>query len=255
MNLQLMKYLFFLMILIISCKQKEISSIKMAQNEMAKRYKSTIFSVDKEKFSFFRSIKNNRNFEIQLWTKDKRLSGLYEEEIIYINHNKAFAIPLFSNNNRNFWNFDNDDSTANKLNEESQTFKNEFYNMLLCFNITDLLSIAKDLLFETFEILQNNNKVYKNDEYEITIELLSRNNTNSEKDIINTRNSKKIIEEIYSEIRDYNSYWMNLPTNSIWDKFNGRVYKIPKRTFKNGKELLDSIKVFRTGNREILIKI
>ena len=48
---------------------------------------------------------------------------------------------------------------------------------------------------------------------------------------------------------------MNLPTNSIWDKFNGRVYKIPKRTFKNGKELLDSIKVFRTGNREILIKI
>ena len=57
----------------------------MAQNEMAKRYKSTIFSVDKEKFSFFRSIKNNRNFEIQLWTKDKRLSGLYEEEIIYNN--------------------------------------------------------------------------------------------------------------------------------------------------------------------------
>ena len=44
--------------------------------------------------------------------------------------------------------------------------------MLLCLHITYLLSIAKDLLFETFEILQNNNKVYKNDEYEITIETI-----------------------------------------------------------------------------------
>ena len=124
-----MKYLIILTILIVSCKQKEISSIEVAKNDMTNRYKSTVFYNYKEKFSFFRSIKNSRNFEIQLWTMDKRPSSLYEEEIIYINHNKAFAIPLFSNNNRNFWNFDNDNSTANKLNENRKHLK---MNFIIC---------------------------------------------------------------------------------------------------------------------------
>lgn len=175
--------------------------------------------------------------------------------IIIINNSKGenYAIPLFSNNLRKYWNFENEVKTF-KNNYYKSLFEKEFILAINLLNLNDTLGTGRIVLFEIFHSLLHFQHVTEYDKeylHDLRRHLVNsdlHNDEEIESERRNDLNCKQVLKD--NTKTEFGHHY-----NSLLDLNNYRVFQIefPKRS--NEKILKLNIKIYRFGQEVIPLEM
>lgn len=167
--------------------------------------------------------------------------------IIVINNSagEKYAIPLFSNNFRKYWNFENETKTFDD-NVYNSLFEKEFILAINRLKLNDKLGTGRAVINEIFHSLLNFQQVSEHD-YDYLEELgsnLVRSNSHNDDDIESEyRNSLNIKEVLKGITISENVHHYN----ALLDMNNYRVFQIEFPKKRNMKIQKLNIKIYRLG--------
>lgn len=242
--------LFILIIsLLVSCnngnKNVESNSDKEIITQLINRYpelaKDTIGN-----YKLIRTvIIGEKEVGLKLFSSDHEYNS--PSSIIVINNSKGenYAIPLFCNNNRKYWNFEN----------ELKTFKDKVYNSLFekefilginQLKLNDTLGTGHSVIFEIFHSLLHFRQVSKHDREflqdlgGIMINSDSHSDDNLESEKRNELNSYQVLQGMIKGEFEFHY-------NSFFDSRNYRVFQMEFPKLSNEKIRKLNIKIYRFG--------
>lgn len=112
-------------------------------------------------YKLIRSVKNGqKGFEVQLYSAPAQKDKDNDEILVLINNlGERYAIPLFSNNNKVFWDFE----FENNDNSQGLTFKSQLIKALDTLQLNDSLRTAQYVINEIFHSLLHLSAINKCD--------------------------------------------------------------------------------------------
>lgn len=190
-----------------------------------------------------------KNISVKLYSTDHEYNT--PNNIIVINNSagEKFAIPLFSNNFRKYWNFENetktfDDKVYNSL------FEKEFIIAINRLKLNDTLGTGRSVMYEIFHSLLHFQQVSEHD-YNYLEELgrnLASSNSYNDDDIESEHRNSLNIKEVLNGItisENVHHY------NALLDMNNYRVFQIEFPKKRNMKIQKLNIKIYRLGEEVI----
>lgn len=245
------KYLLFFIIslhsIIVSCNKK-VDSNQNVVSELIRKYpelgKDTI-----ENYRLIRTvIIGNRKIGIKLYSA--KLKYLESHQIIVLNNDvgETYAIPLFSNNVRKYWNFENESKNF-KNNSYNSLFELEFMIAINHLKLNDTHGTGYSIMYEMIHSLLHFQQLTENDNGKLECWkdhiISSDSNSDTESEFVsrNKTNCNQILKGI---VKDENVFHYN----AHFDIANNRVFQFEFPTPFNKKINQLNIKIYRLG-REI----
>jgi hypothetical protein len=231
----------FLLLLLISCNQDNKMIGRKAINNLSKAYECTGFIQNIDMYQYSMSLVNKDNLEIQLWNRDIDYNN--QNIIVFIYHEKGYAIPVFPNVYEKYWNFQLEniqDDTSNI----NTTFQHEYFLMLKKLEIIDSVRIAAATLTNVFKNVLNSRLLQPSDSSTIIDKISFSGYNLGETDSICTARKSEILKMVYNRI--YKSEGIH-EYNAYWDEKNDRIYQVDFDSLRLCKEFNPSLKVYRLG--------
>ncbi len=243
--------------LLVSCKNSNKDFSKNSDKELITQLISKYPELAKDTIGDYKLIRTviigEKNVGVKLFSTDHEYNT--PNNIIIINNSagEKYAIPLFSNNIRKYWNFENeiktfDDKVYNSL------FEKEFILAINRLKLNDTLGTGRAVIYEIFHSLLHFQQVTEHD-YDYLEELgrnLVSSNSHNDEDIEsehrNSLNIKQVLNGI--TISEYVHHY-----NALFDMNNYRVFQMefPKKRNKKIQKL--NIKIYRLGEEVIPLRM
>ena len=190
------------------------------------------------------SFGNNGLLQLQLWATPDSVEEK-QQILILINEKKEpYALPLFSNLYKSYWNFEFEVSPTDTSTYVNTTFQKEFTSAFDSLGFTEKPKVCLSILAEFLLSIMRTEVVREQDslDFKEVVDRYVRNKSYAE-----TRNScilrqQKTFNEILKEIRPNESYHRY---NACWDKQNHRIYQIVNTNPNNSVKYNCLFKIYR----------
>lgn len=218
---------FLVLFLIISCNQSTESKITNSIQNLIEKYPQ--LTVDKKtpkgrEFKFIKSAREGKfNIEIQLYGQEEYTKNRNQILIIINGKKEIFAIPLFNNKYRDYWEFPFD-KVLPEVPKTNTTFSNEFNTAIdkLIPNNDRRKSLKRSTLIdETVNSILNCQRLSAKDSLMISNPVLSTIDIPIE----NIDSTKIRLHKNYILMR-LNLHLNSDNSNCYLDRENGRIYQI-----------------------------
>lgn len=248
---------FTIISLLASCKYFNNASIKDSDTEQITQIIDKYPELGQDTIGNYKLIRTIIIGEKKIGVKLYTCRHLYNtpNNIIIINNSagQKYAIPLFSNNFRKFWSFENEEKTF-KDKVYNSLFEKEYIQALNKLNLNDTLGTGYTILSEIFISLFHFQVVTEHDDESLK-ELSSNLVTsyfNNDKDFESELRNKLNYNQVLSAITK-NEYIRNY--NSLLDKKNYRIFQVDFPTKTNKKIQKLKIKIYRFGHEVINLEL
>jgi hypothetical protein len=247
--------LFFLLLItvLIGCGESSRKNATQAAI-VALTYTYPELSKNLKDYELVRSVGvDKRSFELKLFTCKTNSNETHSIVVLSNANGETHAIPLFSNNKRKYWNFENEPRTFNEPKYNS-LFEKEFMRGINQLKINDSLGTGYAVLFEIFQSALHFEKVNELDEEylkKIGYNFISSNahaDNYLDCEKRNKINCEQLFDAMFKDeyVIHYNAYL---------DSKNQRVFQFeyPKSTKRKIKQL--HLKIYRFGCESQLLSL
>lgn len=187
-------------------------------------------------------IYGKNEFQLQLYSTPDTIDNKQQIVILINSKGEHYAIPLFSNKYRDYWNFEFE-KPIEGIKRTNTTFEKEFTKAITVLNLNDSTGTGGKVLYELLLSLLNCESVRENDEdiFE-RIDLTSFYDEPCENWDSCFARQKKSFDAIKKGIHP-SEYFYN--HNAYLDTSNNRVYQIVNQGKDRGKIFKPEIKTYR----------
>lgn len=193
-------------------------------------------------YQLHRSVKIGKiNVEIQLRKTPQYIEESQQIIVISNSIGKSYAIPLFSNAYKDYWNFEFDNKTSN-VKKTNSTFMKEYYKAIHSLDINDTLGTSDWILYEIFFSILHCEELTESDSLNISEVHLESDNSRPEDlvedcEIRYLKTLKAINKDMHPKEYTYNY-------SAYWDKKNNRIYQLNNQG-KRREKFRTKMKVYR----------
>lgn len=244
-----LKYLLIQLLLlttVVSCKPKTSdSNIEKVISELTEKFPQ----LPKGRFNQSDFYKLNRTviygkneFQLQLYSTPDSIENPQQIIVLINSKGEHYAIPLFSNKYRDYWNFEFEKPNEG-IKRTNTTFEKEFTKAITVLNLNDSTGTGEKVLNEMIISLLNCQVVRETDERIFKGLWLTfyfdELTEDTDSCIIRLQKNFNAIKKSINPSENYYNY------NAYLDIKNSRVYQIVNQGKNRGKKLKPEIKTYR----------
>jgi hypothetical protein len=231
----------FLLIAIYGCKRE---SDQIIVKNTISELKNKFPQLSENNFErHIRTVKfGDKNIQIQLWGASNKVKNHSEIAVFLNDKNECYAVPLFSNKYRDYWNFEFDEPIPT-LSPVNTTFEKEILNAMNMLSFRDTLNTCNEVMGELLNGIIQASNVYEMSE-EIILEpckIYDNELLEEYKDscLIRVRQNYELIQKGMKPFKNYHIH------NAHYDRHNHRIYQVLYKEKYFSKNCDFSIKVYR----------